>query len=211
MIELLTIFFTSFLVALSGAMMPGPLLSVTISESSHRGYITGPLLIVGHGILELALIISLLLGLAPFLQRKEVFFITAIGGSIVLLWMAFGMFRSPPFLTLKGRFEKSSNNNLLITGVLLSIVNPYWTIWWVSIGLGYILHSLSFGKWGVFSFFSGHIMADLLWYSAISAAVWRGKEFLSDRSYRILIGVCAIFLIIFSFLFAYSGIKKVVI
>jgi hypothetical protein len=54
-------------------------------------------------------------------------------------------------------------------------------------------------------------MADLLWYSAISAAVWRGKEFLSDRSYRILIGVCAIFLIIFSFFFAYSGIKKVVI
>jgi threonine/homoserine/homoserine lactone efflux protein len=73
MIELLTIFFTSFLVALSGAMMPGPLLSVTISESSHRGYITGPLLIAGHGTLELALIISLLLGLAPFLQRKEVF------------------------------------------------------------------------------------------------------------------------------------------
>ena len=211
MIELLTIFFTSFLVALSGAMMPGPLLSVTISESSHRGYITGPLLIAGHGILELALVISLLLGLAPFLQRKEVFIITAIGGSIVLLWMAFGMFRSLPSLTLKGRFEKSSNNNLLITGVLLSIVNPYWTIWWVSIGLGYILHSLSFGKWGVFSFFSGHIMADLLWYSAISAAVWKGKEFLSDRSYRILIGVCAIFLIIFSFLFAYSGIKKVVI
>lgn len=209
MTALLTIFFTSFFVALSGALMPGPLLTITISESARRGIMTGPLLIVGHGVLELALVIALLLGLAPLLQRQEVFAIFAVGGSAVLLWMAFGMLRALPSLTLNGDIQPSSNRNLVITGALLSLANPYWIIWWVSIGVGYILHSLHFGKWGVFYFFSGHIMADLLWYSIISVALWKGKSLLNDRIYRFLTGTCAIFLVIFACLFAYSGIQKI--
>ncbi len=46
--------------------MPGPLLTATISESSQRGFIAGPLLITGHAILELVLVIAFLLGLARF-------------------------------------------------------------------------------------------------------------------------------------------------
>ena len=209
MSALLTIFFTAFVITFSGAVMPGPLLTVTISESSRRGYMTGPLLVAGHGILELALIFSLLFGLAPFLQRKDVFIVIALGGSIVLLWMAISMFRALPAMSLPREIENSTRKNLLLTGIIFSIANPYWTIWWVSIGLGYILHSLRFGKWGVVSFFSGHILADLVWYAAVSTAVWRGKDFLSDKSYKILIGACALFLVIFSGLFAYSGVQKI--
>lgn len=205
---LATIFVTSFIVALSGALMPGPLLSVTISESSRRGFITGPLLIVGHGVLELVLIAALMLGLAPLLQREEVFIAIAICGSVVLLWMALGMFRALPSLTLQSHGTIARNKNLIVTGALLSAANPYWTIWWVSIGLGYILHSSSLGHWGVFSFFSGHILADLVWYSAVSAAIWKGKTLLNDRLYRYLIGACALFLVIFSCFFAYSGLAK---
>jgi threonine/homoserine/homoserine lactone efflux protein len=210
MLSLATIFITSFIVALSGAMMPGPLLTVTVSESSRCGFLTGPILIAGHGILELALIIALMFGLAPVLQQETVFVIIALSGSIFLLWMAYGMFQSLPSLTLENTSEKRKHQNLLLTGILLSLANPYWTIWWVSIGLGYIMHSFKFGVWGVLCFFSGHILADLLWYSAISAAVWKGKAFLSDMTYRCLIGGCAVFLVIFSFFFAYSGIEKIV-
>ena len=58
--------------------MPGPLLTATISESSQRGFITGPLMIAGHAILELVLVIALLLGLAPFFQQPVVFVATAL-------------------------------------------------------------------------------------------------------------------------------------
>ena len=72
-IALVTIFCTSFVLALSGALMPGPLLTVTVSESSRRGMSTGPLMIFGHGLLELALIVALVSGLAPILARDDVF------------------------------------------------------------------------------------------------------------------------------------------
>lgn len=210
MITLLTIFSTSFVVALSGAMMPGPLFTVAVSESSRRGFITGPLLIAGHGILELILVIGLMLGLAPFLNQKEVFIVIALLGSAILMWMAWGMFKALPSLTLQNTEQAETGKNLVLSGALLSIVNPYWTIWWASIGLGYILHSMEIGKWAVFAFFCGHILGDLFWYSAVTAAVHKGKSLLSDRAYQYLIGACAAFLAVFSCVFAYSGIQKII-
>ena len=209
MLSLFTIFFTSFVIALSGALMPGPLLTVTISESARRGFVAGPLLIAGHGLLELALVVALLLGLAPLLQHHTVFVVIALVGSAVLLWMAYGMFRTLPTLSLSTSAHAESGHNLLMTGALVSLANPYWSIWWATIGLGYIVHCTKFGKLGVASFFSGHILADLAWYALISAAVWKGKNFLSDRAYRWVIGICAVLLVAFASLFLYAGVSRI--
>ena len=208
LINLLTIFVSSFVIALSGALMPGPLLTVTISESSRRGFITGPLLIAGHAILELGLVIALLLGLAPFFQQPVVFTATALIGSAILFWMSFSMFRSLPSLRLSWEPDKKRRNHPLISGILMSVANPYWIIWWATIGLGYILYSSQFGFWGIAFFFAGHILADLSWYSLISAAVAGGRHFLTDRLYRGLIAVCAVFLVVFAGYFAYAGFEK---
>ena len=179
--KLLTIFVSSFVIALSGAMMPGPLLTVTITESSRRGFIAGPLLVAGHAVLELALLAALLLGLAPFFQMPAVFVITAVAGSLILFWMAFNIFRSLPSLHLSWDGEQKRINHPMINGILMSVANPYWIIWWATIGLGYILYSWQFGLWGIAFFFAGHILADLGWYSLVSAAVAGGRNFLTDR------------------------------
>jgi threonine/homoserine/homoserine lactone efflux protein len=188
--------------------MPGPLLTATISESSHHGFIMGPLMIAGHAVLELALVIALLLGLAPFFQQPVVFVATALIGSVILFWMAFGMFRSLPSLHLSWEGDRTRRNHPMISGILMSVVNPYWIIWWATIGLGYILYSWRFGFWGIASFFVGHILADLVWYSLIAAAVAGGRHFLTNRLYRGLIAVCAAFLIVFAGYFAYAGFEK---
>jgi len=205
---LLTIFVSSFVIALSGALMPGPLLTATISESTQRGFIAGPLLIAGHGILELALVVALLLGLAPFLQMPAVFAATALTGSAILLWMAFGMFRSLPSLHLPWGGDQKQRNHPVLSGVLISAANPYWIIWWATIGLGYILYSWRFGLWGIVFFFAGHILADLLWYTLVSAAVAGGRHFLTDRLYQGLITGCAVFLVLFAVYFAWAGLQK---
>jgi threonine/homoserine/homoserine lactone efflux protein len=207
MLPFLTIFATSFVVALSGALMPGPLLTVTISESPRRGLMAGPLLILGHGLLELTLVAALIFGLAPLLKTPAVFITTALTGAGVLVWMAWGMFRSLPGLTLHTAAKDATGRNLVLAGVLLSLANPYWSVWWITIGLGYITHSFTLGIWGAVFFFSGHILADLLWYAAVSTAAWKGRGFLSDRVYRLLIGGCAAFLVVFAGMFAVSGFR----
>ena len=99
-LSLLTISSSSFVLALSGALMPGPVLTVTISESARRGAIVGPLMILGHGLLELLLVIALLAGLAPLLGRNEVFIVISLTGGGILLWMSYTMFRSLPGMKL---------------------------------------------------------------------------------------------------------------
>ena len=205
---LVTIFCTSFVLALSGALMPGPLLSVTVSESSRRGMSVGPLMIFGHGLLELALIGALIFGLAPILARDEVFIVISLTGGAVLLWTGLSMLRSLPGLTLHCQVVDEKPRNLVVMGIVLSAVNPYWLIWWASIGLGYITYALSFGMLGVISFFLGHILADLAWYASISFGVAKGQHLLSNLFYRRLIGGCAVFLMLFSAWFFYSGVQK---
>ena len=208
LINLFTIFASSFVIALSGALMPGPLLTATISESSQRGFIAGPLMIAGHAILELTLVIALLTGLAPFFQLPVIFVVSALGGSVILLGMAFGMFRGLPSLSLHWAGQQKKLNHPLFSGILMSIGNPYWIIWWATIGVGYILYSWQFGIWGVVFFFAGHILADLAWYSLVAVAVAGGKQFLTDRLYRGLIALCAVFLVVFAGYFFYAGMQK---
>lgn len=188
--------------------MPGPFLTATISETSKRGFHAGPLMIVGHGLLELLLVIALMLGLAPVLKNDTVFGTIALSGACILLWMAFGMFRSLPSLQMLTKSVDVRRGGLIATGILMSVANPYWTIWWATIGLGYIIHSLAFGIMGVLLFFVGHILADLVWYSVVSYSVAKGKAFLSVSVYRSIIGVCACFLVVFAVYFGYSGFEK---
>jgi len=165
-------------------------------------------MITGHAILELGLVIAFLLGLAPFFQQPVVFVAIALIGSVILFWMAFGMFRSLPDLRLSWEGDQKRRSHPMISGILMSVANPYWIIWWATIGLGYILYSWRFGYWGIAFFFVGHILADLVWYSLIAAAVAGGRHFLTNRLYRGLIAVCAVFLIVFAGYFAYAGFEK---
>jgi threonine/homoserine/homoserine lactone efflux protein len=208
--ELITIFVSSFIIAFSGAMMPGPLLTATISESSQRGFMAGPLLIVGHGILEILLLAALVLGLAPFLQRNDVFVVVAISGGVILLWMAAGMFRTLPTLTMSLNSSAMRHGSLVVNGAIMSIANPYWIIWWATIGFGYVIYSWRYGMAGIVLFFTGHILADFVWYSAVSAAVGKGRHLFSDGLYRWVIGMCAVVLIIFACYFFYAGVQKVI-
>jgi threonine/homoserine/homoserine lactone efflux protein len=207
---LFTVFSSSFVIALSGALMPGPLLTVTVSESARQGAKAGPLMIFGHGLLELALVLALLGGLAPFLSRNDVFIFVSVLGGAILLWMACKMFRELPGLQLKVEQDDHKPRSLILSGIMLSLANPYWFIWWATIGIGYIMYSVKFGLAGIVAFFTGHLLADLAWYSLISFGVAKGRNFFTDNFYRRLIGACASFLLVFSCYFFYSGLERII-
>jgi threonine/homoserine/homoserine lactone efflux protein len=198
----------SFMLALSGALMPGPLLTATVEESVRHGPRAGPLLVAGHAILEFALVAALFLGLAPLLKDNRVTAGISLAGGAILVWLAFGMFRTLPSLSIADPGSlKGGQGRLITSGILVSLSNPYWTIWWATFGLAYILQSREFGMAGVAVFFTGHILADFAWYSLVSLSIGKGRRFLTEVMYRGLVGFCAVFLLGFACWFLWGGIK----
>lgn len=208
MLELAGLLAGSFYLALSGALMPGPLLTVTVADSARRGFITGPLLILGHAILELSLIVAIIYGLGPFLKMHLVMGIIALLGGAILFWMGIGMIRSAAGLTLDtSQMEGGTSRNPVLSGILASVSNPYWILWWATIGLGYLVAAMRHGAIGVALFFVGHISADLLWYSAIALGVSRGRKIVNDSVYQWAIRVCGSALIVFGGWFLFTSVS----
>ncbi len=220
------IFVTSFVVGLTGAMMPGPLLTLAVAESARHGFRAGPLLILGHGILEAVLIVALTAGLAAFLVRTEVTAAIAVVGGAFLIWMGYSIARD----ALRGRVQLAVAGGgnpgiaagtaaapaagtryvprLVGLGIATSLSNPYFTLWWATIGLGYITLSLERGSAGLAAFFTGHILADLAWYSLVAATVAGSGRFLTPGIYRGILAVCGSFLVTLGGYFIWSGLVK---
>jgi threonine/homoserine/homoserine lactone efflux protein len=207
MLALWNIFAGSFVLGLSGAMMPGPLLTYVLDESAHRGPRAGPLTVLGHALLEALMVALLALGVARLLNQPWVLATIAFAGGVVLLWMAVGMLRQAPRLTLATAAARPGRLHPVVAGVVISLANPYWTFWWVSIGVGYVVVAAQHGWKGVATFFAGHILADLAWYSAASAAMAGGRRLMSDRIYRGIVGVCGVLLLGFGAFFLWSGFR----
>jgi threonine/homoserine/homoserine lactone efflux protein len=208
MIALLTIFSTSFVVAFSGAMIPGPFMTTTIGESARRGPWVGPKMIAGHALLELILLFALFFGLGPLFANQMFFVVISLAGGAIMIWMAQGMFRALLTLEIKTEVQTANPVNLYLAGIVMSLANPYWIIWWATVGLGYLLVAQKLGFWGISLFFVGHILGDLVWYSAISFAVGKGRNFFSNKVYRVLVGTCAVFLSVFAVWLVINGIGR---
>lgn len=207
-VEMAAIFTGSFTLALSGALMPGPLLTLTVAESARRGFSAGPLLMLGHALLELLLVIAIIQGLGPFLESPSVMAWVALLGGVMLAWLGFDMVRTAPSHSLvsdPGAVTSRDRSNPIVMGAVVSLSNPYWTLWWATIGLGYLVAAMQFGPTGVAVFFIGHIAADFAWYCLISFGVSRGKSLLGDTSYQVIIRCCGLFLLGFGGWFLYSA------
>ncbi len=220
------IFVSSFIIGLSGALMPGPLLAVAVRDSARRGLAAAPLLVLGHGLLEAALVGLILLGFAEWLKGEAATAVISLVGGAMLLWMAAGMAREvrtlkAPVAALAGgggvaagwvgaagHRDNGSDARIVADGVVVSLSNPYWSFWWATIGLGSLVVAGSLGAVGIVAFFAGHILSDFAWYLLVGFAVSMGRGRLSDRLYRGVVGCCAACLVFFALWFGYVGVTK---
>jgi threonine/homoserine/homoserine lactone efflux protein len=209
MTDLVLIAGGSFVLGLSGACMPGPLLTVTIAESLKRGIWAGPLLILGHALLEGAVVVSVFYGFGDWLSKPSVFTVIALIGGLVLIWMAVGMLRGLSRLSLDLTAVRETRLHPVASGALVSLANPYFTLWWATVGLGYLVVAHKAGMIGVVVFYVFHILSDLAWYSLVACSVTLGRNLLSNRVYRGLVGCCAVFLLVFGVYFSWQGVLTI--
>jgi threonine/homoserine/homoserine lactone efflux protein len=205
------VFISAFFIGFSGAMMPGPMLGITIDGSLKKGWTAGPLVVLGHGILELSLITVMIFGLKDFFSNPIVAGIIGLFGGAFLAWMGYGMVRSginkSVSLENQGAGNSSGIRNLVLAGLIVSATNPYFILWWASTGMESIRQAYALGLMGIMVFFMGHILSDFTWYTMMSLAFSKGKKLVSDAVYRWIIIILGIFIIAFSIYFMFSGWK----
>ena len=207
--ELLLLFFNSFVVGFSGAMMPGPLLAVGVAETPRHGWQTGPIISIGHAIAEIFVVVILSLGLAALAQSRIVTSIIGIVGGTALILMGISM--GYDILKRKVNYEivqqeKKSSHKLAGKGITATLSNPFWFVWWGTTGLAFLVKSLKFGFIGPVVFYFGHILSDFVWYSVVSVLIWMGKTLIMGRGMQILILACSVFLVYLGITFIVDGI-----
>jgi len=194
MIEIFQMLFLGFVIGLTGALAPGPTLVATINASIAGDWTSGLKVSLGHVIVELFLVLLILIGMATVALP----YASAIAGLGGIALIAFGI------LTIAGSRKASMRTtstqtaaNPYIAGFLTSAANPYFWIWWLSIGSAMVLAGLQGGLVLVGVLMIGHWSADILWLTLVSTSVSRGRTIISDRSYQKIIALCGIFLILF--------------
>ena len=204
---MLSIFLFSFLVALTGALTPGPLLTFTIYKSlkQKKGYLAGIFILLGHATVEFILILILLAGASLLFQN--LIFLTLIGivGGLFLIIFGFLVVRDATKIdpnvdfNLKDDKLKGYKGNSYIGGIIVSLSNPYWTFWWAVIGLGFLVNfNITFSNpIGLLLFFIGHELGDIVWYLPISTFVYLGGKSLNPKVYKYVLIGCGAFMIIF--------------
>lgn len=205
------IFLTSLAIGFTGAVAPGPLLALTLKESAGQKKTAGLWLSGGHSLCELLMVGALAAGLTRIVSANVISGPIGLLGGLILIWMAFGTFRQSGASAEKSDSFASASGpqKLLIGGATVTVSNPYWTIWWLTAGLALLLMSTKAGVAGVISFFIGHISADFLWFGFVGLVVAWGGRMLSDRIYRRILQVCAVFLLVFGLFFAIYGIRTI--
>ncbi len=203
------IFITSFVVALSGALVPGPVLALTINGATQRGFWAGPIIVLGHAIPEILVVIALSRGASELMGSNLFSGIVGLTGGVILIGIGVLSIKRGRKISLQMTATKSPNRSrmLILSGALASISNPYWFIWWATIGTTYTVWSLKMGIPGVVSFFSGHILGDLAWFALVSLIIARGRKFLSNTIYRGLLIACGIALLALGGYFTISGFR----
>jgi threonine/homoserine/homoserine lactone efflux protein len=193
---ILTIFMSSFLIGFSGAASPGPLLAFSIKETLKSGWKAGPLIAIGHSILELFIVIGIAVGINQLFNSELIAKTISLFGGIMLIILGIQTIVSNKKvpISLGDKSTAGNSNTLLLQGALISLSNPYWFIWWVTIGATLIINSSNHGISGIVAMYIGHILADIIWYTAVSLILISGVKFLSNKFYQYLLLLCGIFL-----------------
>jgi len=194
-------------ISLSGVMAPGPVTATTIVMGSRSRW-AGALIAVGHGIVELPLIVLIVIGLSTILKLPAVRIAIGLAGAVLLFIMASGILWS-----LQSADRQRAGNvkgNPVFAGAVLTAGNPYFLLWWATIGLGLATRAQQLGIWAFVVFAVVHWLCDFFWLAALSWASYKGSTLLGTRALNIVLMICSAVLEFFGIIFAYGALVTLI-
>ena len=192
------------LISTSGVLSPGPLFFINLLYGTRYGSFVGLKIASGHAIVEFPLIIILSYGLYTFSSfnvSDVVFkFIGTIGGIFILFFSILQIYlilRDKKSSQSKGITNTKFNiRNPILVGFIFTILNPFFLVWWFTIGSKMISDSLvNFGLVeGTSIVFFSHIWMDYFWLWFTSFMINKGKSIIKEKVYRIFVFAISVIL-----------------
>ena len=193
-------------ISLSGVMAPGPITALTLVRG-RRDPLAGFWINIGHAAAETPLIIALLVGLQPLLESEAVYRGVSVAGGLVMLWMGGRLLRKGPGKNPEGGPDRA-HRGPIYEGMAMTAFNPYWLLWWLTVGTGLITRARAFGTpYVIFFMIVLHLLCDLAWGTFLSFAAHRGESVFQPRTWRRIEMGCGLVLILFAAFFFYGGFR----
>lgn len=198
MTSILAFALTVIAISASGVISPGPLFAANVAYGTRTGPRSGIKIAYGHTVVELPLVILLGIGAISLDTLPQFRQYISILGAISLFTFAGLQARA----VLQGsRPDQLPRHGPFFVGILLSALNPFFLIWWFTIGFKLIADALALYSFiGIFVMFGFHIWMDYAWLGTVGFLSYRGKRILSARNYKI-------FMIVLSGVLVYFGLE----
>jgi threonine/homoserine/homoserine lactone efflux protein len=198
---------TVIILTASGALAPGPLFFVTITHGAKSGTKSGIMFSIAHTIIEFTLVMLLALGLLSVANEPIVKFAVGVAGGATLIIFGAMQIQSSLHETNETKTEKTASRNLFLIGLALTGLNPYFIIWWLTIGANLIILALEFaGIIGVIFMYICHVWIDYAWLTLVASFAKKSTKVLRLKWYRLIIAVFGVVLIYFGFSFLIDAI-----
>jgi threonine/homoserine/homoserine lactone efflux protein len=204
---LILFLFQTVVISLSGVMAPGPVTAATFAAGTRSRH-AGGLIALGHGVVEFPLMLLLMAGMSTLFRSEGVRIGIGLVGGAFLLHMGVQMLKG------LGKTDESiakfTAANPIWIGIALTAGNPYFLLWWATVGLSLAGRAIELGVLAFGLFAVVHWLCDLIWLEALSLASFKGTSLLGGRSQKIVLGVCAVALIVVGGMFVYDAVASVV-
>ena len=160
----------------------------------------------GHIIAEFLVVLLIAAGI-PFLPAGSAPLIAWIGGLALIVFGIMTLITAKD-ASISPTPQSSGSHSAVIAGLVTSVSNPYFWIWWFSVGSALLLSSLASGLAGLIAFIIGHWLSDLSWFTLVSVSVHKSRVLIKDRQYRFILIGCGSLLIAFGCWFIVSTIVQ---
>jgi len=206
-VDLFTFVATVVVVTASGALAPGPLFFMNITHGTKSGAKGGLAFSVGHTIFELSLVVFLSVTLQTVIHEPLIKLVVGIVGGAALL--VFGLMQIRDALASKSAIEGKGSGvpsrNALLLGTLFTGLNPYFILWWLTVGTTLIVNALELASFaGVLIMYVSHVWMDYAWLTGTAYLAKKGTSLVGSQGYRILMVIFGAILIVFGLYFLTS-------
>lgn len=206
---MLPILLSVVVISISGAIQPGIMTAMTIAKS-YKSPWAGPHVALGHAVTEVPLILLIYFGFTQFFQNTAVQLALSMAGGGMFIFLGVTMFRARTKITQEG---KDLPYNAFTAGILTSVLNPFFWIWWATIGSMLVMKLQDFGITGLTSFVFAHWLCDLVWLSIVSFFIYYTQRLWgrwATRVQEVIFIACSLLLVGFGAWYLVSGIQLIV-